>query len=328
MKVNEFWPEDEEDLESEAETAEVEERSWQVEPEWAGTRLDLALARKYDDLSRSRVQTLIDEGQVQVNGQKIKANYKLKAGDEVNLQVPAPRPLTVEPEPIPLEVVYEDQDVIVINKPRGLVVHPAVGHWTGTLVNALLWHCKDLSGINGQLRPGIVHRLDRDTSGLLMVAKNDWAHQQLALQIKERSVNRRYLALVHGNITEPAGIVDAPIGRDPKDRQRMAVNVKNGKPALTRYWVKERFGDYTLLECKLETGRTHQIRVHMAYLGFPVVGDPKYGPQKAHFGLEGQMLHAYLLGFKHPRTGEYLEFTAPLPAEMEDVLAQLRRRQA
>lgn len=323
MKVEDIWAEEEE-LEEEPETE--TEREWQVEAEQAGARLDSALAARFADLSRSRIQSLIEEKQVLVNGQATRASYKLKAGDLIKIWVPQPQPLTVEPQLIPLDVVYEDQDVIVINKPRGMVVHPAAGHWSGTLVNALLWHCQDLSGINGQLRPGIVHRLDRDTTGLLMVAKNDQSHQELARQIKERSVNRRYLALVHGNIVEPAGMVDAPIGRDPWDRQRMAVNPRNGKPALTRYTVRKRYGDFTLVECKLETGRTHQIRVHMAFLGHPVAGDPKYGPRKAAFDLQGQLLHAYLLGFAHPRSGQYLEFTAPLPEDMERVLEQLRRR--
>ncbi len=311
----------EEDLE---EVVEGEQLDFAVPPESVGSRVDVFLSQVQFQATRSYLQKLIGDGLVTVNGLEIKANYKLKAGDTVNLFLPQPQELKVEPEQIPLEVLYEDSDVIVINKPRRMVVHPAAGNYSGTLVNALLWHCKDLSGINGVMRPGIVHRLDKDTSGVIMAAKNDAAHLCLAEQIKDRTVTRRYMALVHGNLPEPGGIVDAPIGRDPKDRQRMAVVVKNGKPAVTHYKVLERFGDYTFVECRLETGRTHQIRVHMAYLGHPVVCDPKYGPKKPHFSLEGQALHAAVLGFNHPSSGEYLEFSAPLPEEMERVLKGLR----
>ena len=297
---------------------------FQVEPEQARTRLDLFLTGEVPELTRTHIQKLIDEGRVTINGTVAKANSKLKPGEEINFVIPEPEELKVEGENIPLEIIFEDSDVIVINKPQGMVVHPAPGNTSGTLVNALLYHCQDLSGINGVMRPGIVHRLDKDTTGVIMVAKNDLAHLGLASQIKDREVTRRYTALVHGNIQEPGGIIDTPIGRDPQDRKKMAVVIKNSKQALTRYTVLERFKEYTLVECKLETGRTHQIRVHLAYLGHPVVGDHKYGTRKAHFGLVGQALHAGVLGFKHPRTGEYLEFTAPLPDRMAGVVRKLQ----
>lgn len=301
----------------------MDEMDWEVTE--GGRRLDVFLTEMNEELTRSHVQKLVDEGRALVNGVQAKANYRLKSGDRVSFAVPEPADLEVLGEDIPLDILYEDSDLIVINKPRGLVVHPAPGNTTGTLVNALLFHCRDLSGINGVLRPGIVHRLDKDTSGVLVAAKNDLAHVSLARQIKERTVNRKYVALVHGLIKEPDGLVDAPIGRDPEERKKMAVVLKNSKPALTKYRVLERFRDYTLVECKLETGRTHQIRVHMAFLGHPVVGDPKYGPRKPHFNLEGQALHAGLLGFAHPRTGEYLEFTAPIPEPMAGIIRQLRK---
>ncbi|MHB8170700.1 MAG: RluA family pseudouridine synthase [Thermincolia bacterium] len=313
----------EEDLEQ---ATDGEQMDFAVLPEAVGNRVDVFLSQVQSQATRSYLQKLIGEGLITVNGLEVKANYKLKAGDAVTLLLPQPQELKVEPEQIPLEVLYEDSDVIVVNKPRGMVVHPAAGNYSGTLVNALLWHCRDLSGINGVMRPGIVHRLDKDTSGVIMAAKNDAAHLSLAGQIKDRRVARRYLALVHGNLSEPGGTVDAPIGRDPKDRQRMAVVFKNGKPAVTHYKVLERFGDYTFLECRLETGRTHQIRIHLAYLGHPVVADPKYGPKKPHFALDGQALHARVLGFRHPSSGEYLEFTAPLPEVMERVLKGLGGR--
>lgn len=296
-----------------------------ITAEDSGKRLDRYLTEQLPELSRSRIQELIGAGQVQVNHQAVKANYKLKKDDAVTVVIPAPEPLEVLPEAIPLDILYEDGDLLVVNKPQGMVVHPAAGNYSGTLVNALLYHCRDLSGINGILRPGIVHRIDKDTSGVLVVAKNDAAHRHLAKQIKEHSVTRTYLALVHGTIKEQSGKIEAPIGRDPRERKRMAVVDKNGKEAVTSYTVLERFVDYTYLQLRLKTGRTHQIRVHMAYLGHPVVGDPKYGPQKPHFGLEGQALHASTLGFVHPRTGAYLEFTAPLPQYFADLLEQLRK---
>ncbi|SHI52075.1 RluA family pseudouridine synthase [Desulfofundulus thermosubterraneus] len=296
-----------------------------VGEENAGERLDVFLAKENPDLSRSHIQRLIAEQQVTVNGEPARSSYRVKPGDEVVLKIPLPRELEVVPENIPLDIYYEDADVVVVNKPRGMVVHPAEGNYSGTLVNALLFHCRDLSGVNGIMRPGIVHRLDKDTSGLIMVAKNDFAHLELARQLKDRRVTRRYTALAHGNFKEDRGTVDAPIGRHSRDRQRMAVVGRGGRHAVTHYEVRERFGQYTLLELKLETGRTHQIRVHMAYLGHPLVGDLKYGPARPHFGLQGQFLHAATLGFHHPRWGEYLEFTAPLPGELVDILARLRQ---
>lgn len=289
----------------------------------SGQRLDAYLTGENPRMSRSHIQKLISEGMADVNGMPARANYRLRTGDAVVLRLPPPVELVVEPEPIPLDIYYEDQDVVVVNKPRGMVVHPAEGNYTGTMVNALMYHCRDLSGINGVMRPGIVHRLDKDTSGLLMVAKNDFAHVELARQLSERKVERRYLALVHGAMKYDRGTVDAPIGRHSKDRQRMAVEPRNGKPAVTHYTVIGRYGVFTYLELRLETGRTHQIRVHMAYLGYPVAGDPRYGPAKDPLGLKGQFLHAALLGFVHPRSGEKKVFQAPLPEELQKVLDKI-----
>ena len=303
----------------------IKEYCFEVQPEEDGLRLDRFLVQQAADQCRSFWQRLIDEGQVLVQGQPGKNNYRLHAGEAVQVAVPPPEPLAVVAEEIPLDILYEDQDLIVVNKARGMVVHPAHGNICGTLVNALLAHCGDLSGINGVLRPGIVHRIDKDTSGVLVVAKNDFAHLGLAGQIKDHTVTRRYQAVVHGRISEPHGTVDAPIGRDPRDRQKMAVIRKNAKEAVTHYRIVERFRDYTYLEATLETGRTHQIRVHLSFLGHPVVGDPKYGPRRPHFNLTGQLLHAAHLGFQHPRDGRRLEFTAPLPSEFEGTLADLRQ---
>ena len=289
----------------------------------AGQRVDVYLSNHFPDLSRSQLQKLISQGKVEINGNKVPAKYKIKQGDYVGLTIPDPVELTVQAENIELDIYYEDEDVVVVNKPRGMVVHPAEGNYSGTLVNALLYHCHDLSGINGVMRPGIVHRLDKDTSGLLMVAKNDLAHNSLAMQLEKRQVTRRYLALLHGNIKEDTGLVDAPVGRDPHNRQKMTVTDKNSRSAVTHFKVLKRFGQYTLVELRLETGRTHQIRVHMKYIGYLVVGDPKYGPNKPHFDLEGQFLHAYILGFQHPRTEKYLEFKAPLPEVLENILKKL-----
>ncbi|MBE0467695.1 MAG: RluA family pseudouridine synthase [Candidatus Desulforudis sp.] len=286
-------------------------------------RLDVFLAEQGPELSRSRVQKLISAGLVLVNGEAARAGYRLKAGDRVCLEVPEPEVPRIEPEDIPLDIYYDDADVVVVNKPRGLVVHPAVGHYSGTLVNALLHYCRDLSSINGVLRPGIVHRLDRDTSGLLMVAKNDSAHLALTGQLQARTVLRRYTALVHGHPRHDSGTVDAPIGRHPKDRQRMAVNYRSGRRARTHYRVLQQLANVTLLELTLETGRTHQIRVHMHHLGHPLVGDLKYGHARPEMGLSGQFLHAGTLGFSHPRSGEFLVFEAPLPPELAAVLARL-----
>lgn len=296
-----------------------------VEPQDAGQRLDSFLARRLPDLSRTRIQALIEEGQIKIDRLAVKPNYKLKAGNRIEVAIPPPQALEVLPESIPLDILYEDSDLAIINKPQGMVVHPAAGNYSGTMVNALLHRCQDLSGINGVLRPGIVHRIDKDTSGLLVIAKNDAAHRSLAKQIKDHTVKRIYLALVHGVIKEPAGIIDAPLGRDPRERKRMAI-VAGGKQAVTNYYVLERFQDYTYLQLKLQTGRTHQIRVHLAYLGHPVVGDTKYGPKKPHFNLPGQALHAATLGLRHPRTGEMIEISAPLPGYFAKILGQLRHR--
>ena len=292
--------------------------------EFAGERIDKALSQMEESWSRSQISNWLDEERILVNGAAVKAKYKVKQGDVIEVTVPEVEDLEIVPEDLNLEIVYEDADVLVVNKPRGMVVHPAPGHTSGTLVNGLMHHCKDLSGINGVARPGIVHRIDKDTSGLLMVAKNDVAHESLVNQLVEKSVTRKYTALVHGHIAHEKGTIDAPIGRDQKDRQKQAV-VDKGKHAVTHFQVIERFGDFTLVECRLETGRTHQIRVHMNYIGFPLVGDPKYGPKKTiDFG--GQVLHAATLGFDHPSSGEYLEFETPLPADYEQLLNDLRNR--
>lgn len=286
----------------------------------AGIRLDLFVSGTDPGLSRSYTQKLITEGLVIVNSKEVRANYRLREGDEVTVTVPPPVEPEVMPESMLLDVYYEDGDLIVVNKPRGLVVHPAEGNYTGTLVNALLYHCRDLSGINGVLRPGIVHRIDKETSGLLMVAKNDRTHEGLAEQLKDHTVTRGYVALAHGSIMHNRGVVEAPIGRDPSYRQKMAVNYRNGKKAVTHYRVLDRKNNYTLLDLRLETGRTHQIRVHMSYIGHPLVGDNRYGPARPHFGMDGQFLHAYLLGFTHPGMGDYLEFRAPLPDKLNLIL--------
>ncbi|MED0688124.1 RluA family pseudouridine synthase [Anoxybacillus ayderensis] len=293
-----------------------------IEEQHDGERIDKIIAGLNEQWSRSQVQQWLKEGHVLVNGKAVKPNYKCHVDDEVVISIPNPEPLDVEPEPIPLDIYYEDADVLVVNKPRGMVVHPAPGHMRGTLVNALLAHCQDLSGINGVLRPGIVHRIDKDTSGLLMVAKNDLAHESLVNQLVNKTVTRKYHAIVHGVIPHDYGTIDAPIGRDPRDRQSMAV-VENGKEAVTHFRVLERFEHYTYVECQLETGRTHQIRVHMKYIGYPLAGDLKYGPRKT-LPIDGQALHAGVLGFHHPRTGEYLQFEAPLPHEFERLLDMLR----
>ncbi|MER2036624.1 MAG: RluA family pseudouridine synthase [Solibacillus sp.] len=291
--------------------------------EFAGERIDKALSLMESTWSRSQISNWLDESRITVNGAGVKAKYKVKQGDVIEINVPDEvEELEIIPEDLNLEIVYEDADVLVVNKPRGMVVHPAPGHTTGTLVNGLMFHCKDLSGINGVARPGIVHRIDKDTSGLLMVAKNDVAHESLVNQLVEKSVTRKYTALVHGHIAHEKGTIDAPIGRDQKDRQKQAV-VDNGKHAVTHFQVVERFGDFTLVECRLETGRTHQIRVHMNYIGYPLAGDPKYGPKKT-IDFDGQVLHAGVLGFIHPVTKEYLEFEAPLPADFVEVLDALR----
>jgi len=293
-----------------------------------GIRIDKFITDSIENaaISRTQVQEWIKTAHVEVNGTIIKSNYKVQKHDKITVRVPETQALEIIAENIPLEVIYEDSDVIVINKPRGMVVHPAPGHPKGTLVNALMYHCKDLSGINGVLRPGIVHRIDRDTTGLLMVAKNDLAHVSLAEQLKEHSVTRRYTALVHGNMPHDSGSIDAPIGRDSNDRKLYTVTDVNAKDAITHFTVVERIGgDYTIVELQLETGRTHQIRVHMKYIGYPLAGDPVYGRNKT-IPLKGQALHAGILGFTHPRTGERLQFEVPLPDDFNEILTNLRSR--
>lgn len=297
--------------------------TYSIDETHKGERIDKVISLLNDEWSRSQVQIFIKEGAVLVNGSKVKTNYKASPGDEIVVTVPELTELDVVPEEMNLEIYYEDADVLVVNKPRGMVVHPAPGHPTGTLVNGLMAHCKDLSGINGVMRPGIVHRIDKDTSGLLMVAKNDMAHESLVQQLVDKTVTRKYQAIAHGVIPHDYGTIDAPIGRDKKDRQSMAVMDENSKTAVTHFKVLDRFKNYTYVECQLETGRTHQIRVHMKYIGFPLAGDPKYGPRKT-LAIEGQALHAGLLGFIHPRTKEYIEFEAPLPNEFEQLLTYLR----
>ena len=289
----------------------------------ADERLDLFLVRRLPDLSRSYAQRLIADGQVTVDGTARKANYKLRGGEEIACTMPPAEEIEICAEDIPLDILYEDADIIVVNKARGMVVHPAAGIYTGTLVNALLWHCHDLSGINGALRPGIVHRLDKDTSGVMVAAKNDMAHHYLARQIRDKDARREYRAIVHGNIVPRAGVITGDIGRHPTDRKKMAIVRENGKPATTHFEVLERFGSYTYVSCRLETGRTHQIRVHMTSIGHPLVGDPKYTAKKNPFAIVGQALHSLSLSLTHPRTGREMTFTAPLPADMEEILHTL-----
>ncbi len=294
-----------------------------VSDENAG-RLDRYLAEQNPELSRSFLKNLIEQGNILLNGKTAKAGAKLKAGDEILMEIPQAEVVEIKPEDIPLSIVYQDEDIAVINKVQGMVTHPAPGNYEGTLVGAILHHIKDLSGINGELRPGIVHRLDKDTSGLLVIAKNDQAHQSLSAQIAEKTAKRIYLALVYGNVKQDSGTIATQIGRDPRDRKKMAVT-RNGREAVTHYRVLKRYEGYTLVQCELGTGRTHQIRVHLKHLGFPVVGDPVYTRQKDKFGLKGQLLHAYKLCLTHPRTGEWMEFCAPLPAYYQKVLASLKK---
>ncbi|MBU3155135.1 RluA family pseudouridine synthase [Clostridium estertheticum] len=301
----------------------MENYDFKVEENSVGMRLDVFIANEFEDKSRSYIQGIIEKENATVNGKCRKSNFKLKLNDTIDLSIPDPIELNVKAEDIPLDVIYEDSDVIVINKPQDMVVHPAPGNYTGTLVNALLNHCTDLSGINGVLRPGIVHRIDKDTSGALVVAKNDNAHNSLAAQLKDHSMTRSYLALVEGLIKDDEGMVDAPIGRHSKDRIKMAI-VESGKKAVTHYKVIERFEGYTLVECNLETGRTHQIRVHMAKIGHPLVGDLIYGFKKQKFNLKGQVLHAKRLGFIHPTTNKYMEFDSPIPTYFEKLITKLR----
>ncbi len=297
-----------------------------VEEDGTDDRIDKFLAEQCEELSRSFLQKLLKSGEVSVNGQAVKASFRLSEGDLIVFEVPEAAKPEILPEPIPLDILYEDEDVILINKPKGMVVHPAAGHYSGTLVNALMYHCRDsLSGINGVLRPGIVHRIDMDTTGVIIACKNDVSHRSIAEQLKEHSITRRYQAIVHGRLKTDEGTVDAPIGRNPQDRKKMSINERNGKPAVTHYHVLNRFRDYTHIECRLETGRTHQIRVHMASIGHPLLGDAVYGPARCPYRLEGQTLHAGVLGFVHPRSGEYMEFSAPLPEYFEKLLRTLPR---
>jgi len=297
--------------------------SFIIEPEDSGERIDTFLGKAIDNVSRSYIQKLIKDGHVQINGQTLKKkNVRLDEDMEVSIHVPEPEILKVEPEDIPVEVVYEDECLMIVNKPQGMVVHPAPGNYSGTLVNALMYHAENLSSINGVIRPGIVHRIDKDTSGVLMIAKDNQAHNSLAAQLKEKTTKRVYVAVVHGRMGKDEGTVHAPIARHPKDRLRMAV-VQGGKDAVTHYKVIQRFKNYTLVELRLETGRTHQIRVHMTHIGHPLLGDPVYGKKQGKIKYEGQMLHAKMLGFEHPRTGEYMEFDSELPEYFQIIMKKI-----
>ena len=292
-----------------------------------GERIDRYLSGCLEDLSRSYIQKLVKDGNIRVDGRIVKANYKLSAGQEIRVLVPEPEVPDIRPENIPLDILYEDDDILVVNKPKGMVVHPAPGHYEHTLVNAIMYHCGDqLSGINGVMRPGIVHRIDMDTTGSLLICKNDQAHRILAEQLKEHSITRRYHAIVHGNLRDDHGTINASIGRHPTDRKKMSTKAPNARSAVTHYSVLERFGDYTYIECELETGRTHQIRVHMSSIGHPILGDPVYGPARCPYKLQGQTLHAKILGITHPSTGAYMEFDAPLPEYFVKLLDVLRKK--
>lgn len=298
-----------------------------AEKEDIGIRIDRYVSNNFEFLSRSAVQKLIEDENIIVSEKKIKSNYKIKESDIISIQIPEAKEVEIKAENIPLEILYEDKDVIIINKPKGMVVHPAPGHYTGTLVNALMYHCKEeLSGINGQLRPGIVHRIDKDTSGILMAAKNDKAHQSLALQLSKHTITRKYQAIVFNSFSEEEGTIDKPIGRHPIDRKKMAITQKNSRCAVTHYKVLEKLGKFSLIQAQLETGRTHQIRVHMAYIGHPLLGDEIYGSKKQPFHLEGQVLHAKVLGFIHPITKQYMEFETELPEYFVKLIERLRMR--
>lgn len=299
---------------------------FQVEKENAGIRIDKYLSDNMEDISRSYLQKLLKEKSITVNEKEIKANYKVQEGDVVSVSVPEPEEPDILPEEIPLDILYEDDSLVVVNKPKDMVVHPSAGHLSGTLVNAVLFHCKgNLSGINGIMRPGIVHRIDKDTTGALLICKTDTCHRILAEQLKVHSITRKYRAVVQGNLKDDEGTIEGPVGRHPADRKKMAINYKNGKEAVTHYRVLERFGNATYIECQLETGRTHQIRVHMASIGHPLLGDTTYGSAKNPYHLQGQALHAMVLGFLHPVTNTYMEFTAPLPEYFLKLLEKLRK---
>lgn len=299
---------------------------FQVEKENTGIRIDKYLSDNMEDISRSYLQKLLKDKSITVNNKAIKANYKVQEGDMVSVFIPEPEEPDILPEEIPLDILYEDDSLMVVNKPKDMVVHPSAGHTSGTLVNAVLFHCKgNLSGINGIMRPGIVHRIDKDTTGALLICKTDTCHRILAEQLKVHSITRRYRAVVQGNLKDDEGTVEGPIGRHTTDRKKMAINYKNGKEAITHYRVLERFGNATYIECRLETGRTHQIRVHMASIGHPLLGDTTYGSSKNPYHLQGQALHAMVLGFLHPVTNEYMEFTAPLPEYFLKLLEKLRK---
>ncbi len=304
----------------------MQTESFEVQFEQEGERLDKFLSTIYPDFSRAFFQKLIKNQKVWVNDQNQKASFPVHTDDLVKIEIPDAVETTIVPEDIPLDILYEDQDLLIVNKPKGMVVHPSAGHYTGTLVNAIMYHCKDsLSGINGEIRPGIVHRIDMDTTGSLIVCKNDEAHVDIAQQIKEHSVNRIYVGIVCGNVKEDEGTIEGPIGRHPVERKKMAINEKNGKPAVTHYKVLERFGNYTYMQFKLETGRTHQIRVHMASIGHPLLGDALYSSNRSAFkNLRGQTLHAQTIGFIHPRTGEYTQVSAPLPEYFKKLLSILQ----
>lgn len=298
---------------------------FEITPEIEEERIDKCISNYMSELSRSYIQKIIKDGLVFVNDKVVKANYKVKVDDIVRFTIPESVEPEIKAENIPLDIIYEDADFLIVNKPKNMVVHPAPGHYEGTLVNAIMYHCKeDLSGINGVMRPGIVHRIDKDTTGSLIICKNDEAHNDISAQLKEHSITRKYRAIVHGCLKDDEGIIDAPIGRHPTDRKKMAINERNGKRAVTHYKVLERFQKYTYIECQLETGRTHQIRVHMASIGHPLLGDEVYCGIKSPFSLEGQCLHAKTIGFMHPRTHEYVEFDAPLPAYFEELLKKLK----
>lgn len=302
----------------------IEGAIFSIPEELSGSRIDKCISLLVADVTRSRAQQLIESGDITVNGKPAGKSLKVNAGDRICINMPDPEPIEAVPENIPLDIRYEDEYLLVVNKPKDMVVHPAAGNYTGTLVNALLYHCGDsLSGINGVMRPGIVHRIDKDTSGLLMVAKNDFAHRSLAQQIKEHSFHREYQAVVYGRFKEPEGVVDVPIGRNPSDRKKMAVTMKNSRHAVTHYEVIREYASFSHMRLRLETGRTHQIRVHMAYLGHPVAGDPVYGPKKVIKELGGQCLHAGLIGFVHPKTGEYMEITSELPEYFTSFLRKI-----